>query len=236
MRFLIILICILSMGPIMEAQTGISTGGMGFRVFQKPGDVFQRFNEFGLTQAEFNAIKNGMYPNPNYLPGSIYENGKEMVRDLPMRYNAYTDEIEVKEKRQSEDYQTLEKNENVSVKIAYDPYIYLPDNGIKEKSGFMNVLVDGEKYKLYKKETVTFHPLVKAQTGYDSDSPARFTQNVYYYLVQNGNLMDIPSRKSKVVDMLENENSGMKSYIKKSKLDVRKEAGLKKAVEHLDTL
>ncbi len=236
MRLLYISICLLFMAPTMMAQSGIVMGSQGFRTYQKPGDIFQRFNEFGLTETDFNAIKDGMYSNSNFLTGSIFEDGKEVVRDLYMRYNAYTDDIEAKENKRDEAIHTLNKAENISVKIALDPFVYLPDTGAKESSGFMQVLVDGEKYKLYKKIVVTFHPAVKATSGYDSDTPAKFSHNVYYYLVQNGELMEIPSRKSRAMAMLEKENSGMKNFIKKSKLNIREEGDLQKAVEHLNNL
>ncbi len=236
MKTLIKITIILLVALPMSAQTGIISGGGSYQIFTKGSDIGTRYNSLGLTDAQFNAIKNDMYANPSFIHGSIYENGKKVASDLPMRYNAYTDDIEVKLKSTDTDFQPLKKNTELSVKTPIDFYIYLPDNGIKEKSGFVNVLFDGDNYKLYKKITVSFQAAIKGRTSYESDTPPSFKQNVFYYLEHDGNLIEVPSRKGKIIDLLDNENPGMKNYIKKNKIDVRNEADLIKAVSHLDSL
>ncbi len=220
----------------MVAQTGIIGTGGGYEIFTRASDIGQRYNSLGITDSQFNAIKNDMYANSQFIHGSIYENGEKVATNLPMRYNAYTDDIEVKLKSSDEDFQPLKKNTNLSVKTPLDYYIYILDNGNKERSGYFNVLVDGDNYKLYKKITVSFEPIVKARTSYESDVPPSFKQTVFYYLVQNGNLTVLPNRKRQILDLLVKEKSGMKDYLKRSDLDVRKEGDLIEAVTHLNSL
>ncbi|QAA81923.1 hypothetical protein EI546_09400 [Aequorivita sp. H23M31] len=224
------------LGLAVNAQTGIQTGGGGFQIFTKASDMGQRYNSLGLTDSQFNSIKSGMYANMNFIHGNIFENGEKIAADLPMRYNAYTDDIEVKLKSSDANFQPLKKIPNLSVKTPLDYYIFLEDNGKKEESGFVNVLVDGDQYKLYKKITVSFQPAAKGRTSYESDTPASFKQNIFYYLVHDGNLMEVPNSKGKIIDFLDKENSKMKDYIKKNKIDVRNEAGLIKAISHLESL
>lgn len=236
MKFIIPLSYLLLMGSPIFAQTGINANSHGFEIFTRPGDLAERLNSFGITDAQYNSIKDGMYANTNFLYGNIFEDGKEMIKGLPMRYNAYADDIEVKLKTTDEAFQPLLKQENLAVKTLTDYYIYLPDNGIKEKSGYVNVLFDGKNYKLYKKITVSFKAAKKAETSYDTELPPSFQQTTYYYLVKEGNLIDMSGSKSKMTGIIEDAKPGIKNYIKKQKLDIRKEKDLIKVVEHLDTM
>lgn len=236
MKTIISITTALLIGATLTAQSGIQGTSQGFEIFVRPGEISQQVNEFGLTRDQFNAIKDKMYANSKFLYGNIYENGIEQAKGLPMRYNAYTDDIEVKLRNEDEKHQPLIKDEKYSVKTLTEHYIYLNDNGSKATSGFMNVLVDGENYKLYKKVISTFNPSVKAKTSYDNESPASFNQQTYYYLVQNGSLNEISGGKSKMEKMLDGQKPGIRSWIKKEKLNVKDEKDLKTAVEHMNKM
>ncbi len=160
---------------------------------------------FGLTEAQFNSIKEEAYANPSFVQGKIFQEDKLIKDDVPMRYNAYADEIEIKKNTSDENYSALIKDPNIFVKIFKDIYVFVPYEGSNEKGGYFNVLSDGKTYDLYKKTTATFREPQKARTNYERDSPPSFTKTTTYYLVQNGTFLEMPSSKSKVLKMMDQE-------------------------------
>ena len=236
MRIISTLIIVLAATFSSIAQTGLMRSSAGFTIYTRPGDVAKQLNEFGLTDAQFDAIKNDMYISDKFLYGNIYENGKEIAKGLPMRYNAYTDDVEVKLKSSDSEYQTLTKDPEVSAKTLSEHYVFVPITTSKERSGFMDVLVEGKTYKLYKKTIAEFKPAVKATTSYDSDTPASFYQKEYYYLVKDGNLKEIPNRRSKARKFFEDENNQMKDWIKKNKIRFNDPDDYIRTVEHLNSI
>ena len=122
-------------------------------VFDRTIDINQKSLAFGLTEAQFDAIKNEAYANPTFVKGNIYQEDQLAKNDVLMRYNAYADEIEIKKNNFEEDYSALIKDPNIFVKIGSDLYVFVPFEGSKEKGGYFNVLSDGKTYDLYKKTT-----------------------------------------------------------------------------------
>lgn len=191
---------------------------------------------FGLTEAQFAAIKDEAYANPNFLEGNIYQEDHLMKASVPMRYNAFADEIEIKKNATDEDYGALIKDPDIFVKIGKEVYVFVPFEGSNEKGGYFSVLSDGKTYDLYKKTTSIFREAKKAKTTYERDTPPSFSKSVKYYLVQDGTFLEMPSGKSKVIKMMDQKKNEIKSYIKQNKLDIDKEADLIKLVSYFDSL
>lgn len=199
-------------------------------------DLEQKWESFGMGEAEFNAIKDEAYANPNFLEGSIFQGEKLARSSVPMRYNAFADEIEIKKNPTDKTYGALIKDPDVFVKLGQDLYVFIPFQGSNEKGGYFNVLSDGKTYDLYKKTTSIFQEPKKAETSYRKDTPPSFIKSVKYYLVENGTFLEMPSSKSKVLKMMDSKKSEIKSYIKTNRLDLDKEEDLIKIVSYFDSL
>lgn len=207
-----------------------------YDMYARTIDINQKSLAFGLTEAEFEGIKDEAYVNPNFLPGKIFQ-GEELIKDnVPMRYNAHGDEIEIKKNSFEESYSALMKDPNIFVKIANDIYVFVPFQGNNEKGGYFNVLIDGQKYDLYKKVTAFFREPQKARTTYEKDTPPSFEKTVKYYLVENGTFLEMPSSKSKVIKMMGGKKDEIKKYIKDNNIDIDKEADLIKLVTYFDSI
>jgi hypothetical protein len=205
-------------------------------VYDRTIDINQKSLAFGLTEVQFEAIKDEAYANPNFVQGKIFQEDQLIKDDVPMRYNAYADEIEIKNNPSDENYGALIKSPDIFVKMFRDIYVFVPYEGSNDKGGYFNVLSDGKTYDLYKKTKATFREPQKAQTSYQRDSPPSFPKTVTYYLVQNGTFLEMPSNKSKILKMMDSKKSEMKKYIKDNNIDLDKEADLVKTIAYFDSL
>lgn len=205
-------------------------------VYDRTIDINQKSLAFGLTEAEFEAIKDEAYANTNFVQGKIFQEDQLIKDDVLMRYNAYADEIEIKKNPTDEAFSALVKDPSIFVKMFRDIYVFVPYEGSNEKGGYFNVLADGKTYDLYKKTKSVFREAQKAKTSYQSDTPPSFNKTVTYYLVQNGTFYEMPSSKSKVIKMMDKKKADVKDYIKQNNLDIDKEADLIKLATYFDSL
>ncbi|WP_181566703.1 hypothetical protein [Aequorivita sp. CIP111184] len=215
-------------------SSGAANGN--FDIFYRTVELNQKSLAFGLTEAEFNSIKEKAYANPNFIVGNIYQDENLLKAGVPMRYNAYADEIEIKNHASEENYGALMKDESIYAKIGKDIYVFIPYNGSNEKGGYFNILADGKNYDLYKKTTANFIEPKKGKTNYETDSAATFDKTIKYYLVQNGKFLEMPSTKSKVLKVMNSKKKEIKGYIDKNNLDVDKELDLIKVFTYFDSL
>ena len=207
-----------------------------YDIYSRTIDINQKSLAFGLTEAEFNSIKDEAYTNPNFVQGKIFHEDQLIKDDVPMRYNAFADEIEIKKNASDENYGALIKDPSVFVKMFKDIYIFVPYEGSNEKGGYFNVLSDGKTYDLYKKTTAVFREPQKAQTTYARDMPPSFPKTVTYYLVQNGTFLEMPSSESKILKMMDKKKAEMKKYMKENDIDLDKEQDMIKTISYFDSL
>ncbi len=197
-------------------------------------DINQKSLTFGLTEAEFDAIKDEAYASPNFIEGNIYQDDKMVKSNIPMRYNAYSDEIEIA--IDDANYNALMKDPSIYVKIAKDIYVFIPYEDSNEKGGYFNILADGKTYDLYKKTKSIFLEPVSATTSYGKDRPASFDKESTYYLMKNGTLYELPGNSSSILKVMDSKKQEVKTYVKENNLDLRKEADLSKVVLYFDSL
>ncbi|MGO3181360.1 MAG: hypothetical protein ACTIJ9_00865 [Aequorivita sp.] len=229
----ILFICLIALATnTLMAQKGMPK----LDIYKTTININEKALAFGLTEAEFETIKDEAYANPEFVEGNIYQGENLIKSEVPMRYNAYADEIEIKKSPYDENYSALTKNPDIFVKMGNDLYLFVPFEGSNAKGGYFNVLNDGKTYDLYKKVTSTYNEPKKAQTTYGRDTPPGFSKSVVYYLVEDGSFMEMPNRKSKILKMMNEKKSEMKTFIKENKLDLDKEGDLIKAVKHFDSL
>jgi hypothetical protein len=199
-------------------------------------DLNEKSLAFGLTEAQFETIKDGAYTNANFVLGNIYQDDQLIKSGVPMRFNAHADEIEIKQISSDQSYSALVKDPSIFVKIGTEVYVLVPYQGSNEKGGYFNVLYDGTTYDLYKKTKATFKEGQEAKSTYGRDTPPSFVKTTTYYLMEDGRLLEMPSSKSKILKMMDSKSSEMKEFIKKNRLDLDKEADLINAITHFDSL
>ncbi|MDN3723396.1 hypothetical protein QRD02_03300 [Aequorivita sp. SDUM287046] len=236
MKKIVITVLCITAGISAFSQAGSYAGNSHYDMYSRTIDLNQKSLAFGLTEAEFNVIKDEAYLNPNFISGNIYQVDKLIKDNVPMRYNAFADEIEIKKNNFDENYSALVQDPNIFVKMGNDLFHFVPFEGSNEKGGYFNVLIDGQTYDLYKKTTAIFREPQKAKTSYERDLPPSFVKTTTYYLVHNGTFLEMPSSKSKVLKMMDKKSDEIKSYIKKNNIDIDKEADMIALVSYFDSL
>ena len=194
---------------------------------------------FGLSDEQFKNLKGSPYINEEFVSGNIY-NGKELTAsNVYLRYNAFSDEIEIKKSKHSSDqeYGALIKEPEVFVKIDEQLYVFLPYQNSNEKGHYFEILSEEKAFDLYKKTEVDYTSPRQAKTSYDKDKPAEFKQtNSYYLVAKNGTFYQLPNSKNKMVKLLSKENKKVKEYAYKNKLDLDKEKDIIRLVSYYNSV
>ena len=202
-------------------------------------DIEQQRAAFGLTELEFSSIEGSPYANKNFLAGIIYQEDKAVYDKVLLRYNIFSDEIEIKKAENSAEtsYDALIKDPKSTVKIANTIYIFVPFEGSLENGHYFTVISEENAFDLYKKTEVEFSASYIARTSYERDRPAKFTQkNIYFLVSKNGTFYQLPNSKSKIIKVMSSKEVEVKSFIKKNKLDIKTENDLVKLVKYYNSL
>lgn len=183
-------------------------------------------------------IEGSPYMSNSFKSGQLYY-GDEAVGDLYYRYNAYNEEVEIKQTNsESELIKGLSKDKKIRLIANGRPMgfkTFIDKNG-NTKNGYLTLLADGE-FKLYQHLKVTFKDAKKAQNTLVPGTPAKFTQFTEYYLEhKNGKLIDqIELSNKKLIQLVGGEKStALKGFLKENKLKVKDVNDLYKVVYFLN--
>ena len=180
-------------------------------------------------------IDGSPYLNDEFIKGSIYTISKTQYSDLPLRYNIYNDEIEFE--TDDNKVAALDAPEIVE-KVTFGDFLmeYIPfEYSNKVKKGFFEVLLKG-KASLYSRPEVEFRDAKKPEP-YKEAEPAKFIRKDDRYYLRFGMEAAIPCvNKKDVIGKFPDHSSDIEAFIKKNKINVKKEDDLKKMVEYYNSL
>ncbi len=198
-------------------------------------DIYRE--SFGLNADEISKIEGSPYVNSSFLPGNIFQGDNLVMKNTMIRYNAYADEIEINQTGEKEKYGSLIKAANMYAKIGLATYVFVPFEGSVERGGYFEVVTDGKNFDLYKKIKSTYNAPRKSTSSYDRDVPASFTKTTTYYLVDaGGTFYELPSSKSKILNVMAKKKDEASTYIKKNNLNLDNEKDLAKLVTYFDSI
>jgi len=189
-----------------------------------------RASNTGKTIA-FKDVKGSPYLAENFEKSTIYSNN-QLVGTYYTRYNAYSDEIELKKTLLEEEaYQALTKSEKFSVVysdkvIRYTTFI---DGKGKKQQDYLISMTEGDKYILHKRLHVKFVEGKAAENSMVNPIPSRFTSSTEFYLHdRNTNIVRfIPTKKSKLMSMFNGvDQLQLATIIKKKGLNMKQEQDL----------
>ncbi|WP_456867520.1 hypothetical protein [Galbibacter sp. BG1] len=170
------------------------------------------------------------------LEGSIYLNGDEFTKgkifadekvydNVDLRYNIYKDYIEIK-MSESEIYKGSTKP-NYAYEI-HGKKLYLVNYQDKneKKTGYMVCLFCTADDMLLNKYTKIYYPPEKANTGYQKDKPAKFSDNEDYFIKLKGSSYAIPLESNTKKILKQFDNKQLDKFVKEKKLNLKKEDDL----------
>ncbi len=169
-------------------------------------------------------IEGTIFLNENFVLGVLYDNGEAFKRAY-LRYDAYNDEVELKESSDSDTVRSMVKNAVYSCSIDGDIFVYadFTDKDGESKKGYLSVLVTGEDYLLFERRMKVFKEGKEAKTSLDNSFPHRFLDKTEYYVSVNGDApVFLKTRKSDVLSMFsEEDQKNIKDYFKEKRPNVK---------------
>lgn len=185
--------------------------------------------DFTKTSAKNTAGKvlGNLYINEDFSLATI-SNYKETT---PLRYNPYKDEMEF---MKGSAIYYLNKHEGISVKFKDENKEYVIKKHNYELKYF--VLAHKGKISFLVKENVKFQPATQAVDSYGSSKPARYRRGKdgFYFENQHGKILTLPKKKKQLIKMFSAYNSGVKDFIKKKKINIKKQSDLVKLFAFLN--
>jgi hypothetical protein len=185
-----------------------------------------------LTEAD---IEGSPYMTDEFINGSVFTTSKIQYNDIPLRYNVYNDEMQ---------FQAPDGNiaaiaaPEVIEKVTFGEYTmeYIPfTNAKKIRRGFFVLLVDGN-VKLYARPNVEYRPPVPP-APYKEPEPAKFLEKPDTYYIRIGlEAAQLIENKKDLEEIFPDHKKEVATFIKKNKVNHRKEEKLKELVEYYNSL
>ena len=179
------------------------------------------------------------YFNDNFVLGNVYKGNELLAEDIPLRYNIFSNEIEVKESLEEvdENAKPLTKSSEIFVKIDDTIIILIPFNGKDEDGSYFQVLFEGKKITFLKKVTKKYTSPKKASSSITRDLKGAFTDKTTFFLqTKIGKMYELPKAKNKKLLVFGKDKEYLEVFALKNNLNLNKEEDLKKLVVHYDNL
>jgi hypothetical protein len=109
----------------------------------------------------------------------------------------------------------------------------------KLKYKFFKILARKDKAFLLSKEFVKFKPESKPKTNFEVYKPAKFERKKDTYFIKfkdKDMVVELPTKKSKFLKVFGNKASNIKSFLKKERINIKKEKDLIKVFNYFNTL
>jgi len=184
--------------------------------------------------AMFEDYEGSIYKTLGYKDASVIDE-KSRTFDTKLRYNAYSDALEFKK---GSDLFQLIKNTTSHARINGDYYYYCEFKTQRhiKKHGYYVLVELNEHYRIYKKYSVeTIEPNSKGSSN-GTATPGKIKMKTKYYLEERGVIMELPMNKKKILAVLNDKETQLKTYMKKEKIKVRKEEDLIRLVARYNAL
>ncbi len=183
----------------------------------------------GMSDEAKKILLEKQYLTPNYN-AALIDNFETIAY---LRYNMYNDQMEFVKNDQIY-YMKKEKGRKVRFTTLQTIYKVYELYGDLE---FFLVKAEGDKASLLVKQEMRFVEPKKAQSNYAVDKKADFKRNKDQSFVAIGDkVVKVPSKKKEVPALFGSQSKAIKDYIKKEKLNPRKDVDLIKIVNYYNTL
>jgi len=177
-----------------------------------------------------------MYINDKYMPAKVEGNANTVL----LRYNAYSDYFDMSNP-QEQTARVLPKqaNEKITFITTGEEFIladYKKDN--QEHNGYLSIIIENPKVKIYKKERIYLQPGVIASNSYQTSKPATYKKANDEYFVKLGDSNEALyfSGKKEFAKLIPAKSKEILDYIKKNDVDVEEVAGLQKLADYVQTI
>ena len=187
-----------------------------------------------LNTLKLSDVQGSPYLMEEYNQGKVITSDGTTYEKIPLRYNAYSDDLEFKKGADSYNFdpKSIVKRAEFNG-VIFSCMTYGSED--KTKSGFFEVLTEG-KATLLTRYTIKYLEKEKVQPFADPQ-PARFDKpKKEYYLSFGGLPAKLITTKKSFLELFGNQKDELDAFISKNKLSIREEGELKKIVAHFNSL
>ena len=174
----------------------------------------------------------------DYKIGSIYIYDELTVPSIAVKYNAYNDIFLVKTSLATPDSeaQGITKSGDLKIKLGNNFFVALPSTDSRYELQYYELLSQGKKGSLLKKNGKIYKDRIEATTSLTRDIPATFKdQTTYFFKHSNGDFSELPTSKKKFIEVFGNDKKQAATIIKEHKLNIKNEADLIKFFKYYET-
>ncbi|GLU43834.1 hypothetical protein [Allomuricauda sp. NBRC 101325] len=215
-------------------------GGSQSLINNSVGGITDQYDKLS-KQTGINDFQGSPYLEDKFQSTEMFY-GTEAQGRIYYRYNAYNEEVEIKNSfLPEEEARSLNKDKALSVMLddkfplSFSTFIDAKGNTL---NGYLALLNEGDNFKLFKRTRVKFTEGQKAQNSFVKAVPNRFTHYVeYYYQPKGANRIDeIPTKNKKLIKMVDEPfKSKLSKYLEESELNIKDEADLIQVFEFLNS-
>lgn len=185
-------------------------------------DVALRMSVEGGTPIDLEKVDGSPYLNDDFLHGYTRNSTTGEELKAGMRYNIFNDQIEVLNPSDNS-LGGLNQDQNYICTIGNKTFRYL-ENGLNStmKPGYYEVLVS---------EDIKISLLAKYESRYIAERPpatplqkgrkARFKTKINYFIKKNGNFVELPKKRKKLLEFFSDKKSEIKTYAKKNNFNLK---------------
>ncbi|WP_224491254.1 hypothetical protein [Robertkochia flava] len=184
---------------------------------------FSGYYKEGGEFIDLKMVKGSPYFVAVFMPGKVSFQGKTS-KDFYIRYNAFGDEIEVKEELSATGVKALLKDPEITAEFNGELFVYVEDfiNDKDEKnSGYMSLIHQGPQYTVYLQKRKIFKRGKEARTSFESGFPDQFVDEYNYYISENGQPATyIKMNKRSLTDLADgSQKNSLKQFIRDNNID-----------------
>ncbi len=179
-------------------------------------------------------IKGSPYLNKEFIKGNIITKDNIVYENVPLRYNIYNDDIEFEMSEGA--YLAISNPKKMKeIHIGEEVFIYAIKRQKKgEQYGYYKLVEDGE-IQMLSRFNIVFKEATNT-TGYKAAEPPQFNRNANSHYIKIGTKEPQQlSKKKEIEKVFGAKSKEILAFIKKEKLNIRKEQDLKELVQHLNS-
>lgn len=156
-----------------------------------------------------------------------------------VRYNAYSDELEVKV---NEEIRVLQPTEGQIIALtnneaAYQYVSYINKDNVRTQNHLV-LINNSPNLKIYKREKVYLQPEQHPTGGYQKYKAPMYKKedHDYYIKINDGDIVYMPTKKKDFLKMFPGKDEDIEKYMKKHKLSVSDEKELEQLGDYINTI
>jgi hypothetical protein len=199
--------------------------------------VHSNGNQIFVTAEKELEATGSMFINDKYMPAKISGTDTTVL----LRYNAYSDQFEISNP-QEQSVKPLSEQNNTTISFVSSGDAYALENykteDKEEITGYLNIISDGSKVKIYKRERIYLQPGKASRNSYQTAQAPSYkrAEDEYYAKIGNATEASFFDGKKEFSKLIPGKEKEVLEYIKKNNIDIEKATDLQKLAAYVETI